>query len=337
MTTAAAPTWIDARRPAGRVRRLSWVTWRQQRLAYLTTAVLFGAISVLLVVQGLQMRNYSSRLGLATCGDPGSAACAQPLGIFEARYDTWAQYLPRLVLFIPALLGVFVAAPLVGRELENGTFRFAWTQGRTRTEWIVAKLVLVAVPITAAAVIFSALFSWWFEPFQPMMGRMSGGQAYEVSGLVFGARTLFALVLGALVGALLRRVVVAMAVTGALWVATSWVDIIYLRPLIRTPMAVPADSSLITRGGWTISEWLRSPQGVHIGIKSSAVADLYRQSHTDARASFEQWLANHGYVHWVSYQPDSRFWSFQLVEASVYVVVSVALGLSTVWWVRHRA
>lgn len=337
MTTTTASTRVDPHRPADRIRRLSWVTWRQQRLAYVTTSALFASLAVLLVRQGEQMRSYSSRLGLDKCGNLESAACAQPLTIFEARYDTWAQYLPRLLLFIPALLGMFVAAPLVGRELESGTFRFAWTQGRTRTEWIVAKLVLIAVPMTAAAVALSALFSWWFQPFEPIMGRMAGGQAYEVSGLVFGARTLFALLLGALVGVVLRRVVVSMAVTGALWVATSWVDIVYLRPLIRTPIAVRADSSLITQGGWTISEWLQTPRGVHIGIKGSAVADLYRQSRADGTSSFEHWLTSHGYVHWVSYQPDSRFWSFQLPEALVYLAVSIALGLSTVWWVRRRA
>ncbi len=337
MTTAAIPTGMHTAGVAGRIRRLSWVTWRQQRLAYLATASLFGGLALLLLLQGWQMRDYSGRLGLNVCGHLDSPACAQPLGIFEARYDTWAQYVPRLVLFIPALLGVFVAAPLVGRELENGTFRFAWTQGRTRTEWIVAKLGLIAVPLTGAAVLFSAVFTWWFAPFDPVMGRMSGGQAYEVSGVVFGARTLFALMLGALLGALVRRVVVAMALTGALWVATSWLDIVYLRPLIRTPVAVPADSSLVTRGGWTISEWLRSPQGAHIGIKSSAVADLYRQSRAEGSASFGRWLSGHGYVHWVAYQPDSRFWSFQVTEASGYAVLSIALGLGTVWWVRHRA
>jgi hypothetical protein len=232
---------------------------------------------------------------------------------------------------------MFVAAPLVGRELETGTFRFAWTQGRTRAEWIVTKLVLVAVPITVVALAFSALFTWWFTPFEAAMGRMSGGQAYEVSGVVFAARTLFALMLGALAGALLRRVVVAIAATGALWVATSWVDIVYLRPLIRAPVTVPADSSLITRGGWTISEWLQTPQGVHVGIKSGAVADLYRQSRTVGSSSFTQWLTSHGYVRWVSYQPEPRFWSFQLTEASAYLLISLGLGAATVWWVHRRA
>ena len=32
-------------------------------------------------------------------------------------------------MLLPGLLGVFVGAPVVARELESGTYRFAWTQG----------------------------------------------------------------------------------------------------------------------------------------------------------------------------------------------------------------
>jgi ABC-2 family transporter protein len=322
--------------------RIGWVTWRQQRLAYLATALSFVAVGVLLLVQGVQMRHYATSLGLHSCGALDGDGCVQPLALFRQRYETWAQYLPRFVLFIPAILGVFVAAPLVSREMETGTFRFAWTQGRSRTEWIVAKLVLVGVPITAVALLFSAVFSWWFEPFEPIMGRLSGGQAYEVVGVVFAARSLFALMLGALIGVLLRRMVPAMAVTGALWVATSWADIVYLRPLIAAPVSAPADSSLITRGGWVISEWLRTPNGAHISNKSSTVAALYRQARADkangdTAASFGDWLTRHGYTDWVSYQPENRFWHFQLVDTAGYLVAAALLAAATVWCVRRRA
>ena len=56
-----------------------------------------------------------------------------------------ADHLPHLVMLLPGLIGVFVGAPLVARELESGTFRFAWTLARSRVQWIVTKLVLLAV------------------------------------------------------------------------------------------------------------------------------------------------------------------------------------------------
>jgi ABC-type transport system involved in multi-copper enzyme maturation permease subunit len=35
-------------------------------------------------------------------------------------------------MFVPAVIGVFVGAPLIAHELESGTFRLAWTHGRSR-------------------------------------------------------------------------------------------------------------------------------------------------------------------------------------------------------------
>ena len=66
---------------------------------------------------------------------------------------------------VPALIGAFVGAPVLARELETGTFRYAWTQGFGRWRWTLAKLVLLAVVVTAAAGAFSVLFSWYYQPF----------------------------------------------------------------------------------------------------------------------------------------------------------------------------
>jgi hypothetical protein len=49
---------------------------------------------------------------------------------------------------------------MLARELETGTFRYAWTQGFGRWRWTIAKLVSLAVVAAAAAELFSLLFSW---------------------------------------------------------------------------------------------------------------------------------------------------------------------------------
>ncbi|MCU1395500.1 MAG: hypothetical protein JWM34_3928 [Ilumatobacteraceae bacterium] len=301
---------------------------------------MFGGLAVWLLVSGFAMRHEYAHLGLDACPDLSRPACAVPLSIFRARYDAWAQFLPRFVMFLPGLVGVFVGGPLIARELETGTFRFAWTQGCTRTEWLTAKLVLVLAPLTAAALALSALFTWWFQPFEPLMGRMSSGQAYEVSGTVFAARTLLALGIGILVGTLLRRVVLTIVVAGAIWFAIVWVSVIYIRPSIETPVKVPADSTIITRDGWTTSEWLQAPNGAHIGIKSEQVANLYRQAQAEGVSTdkaFENYLTRHGYVHWASFQPASRFWHFQLIETAGYLVLVIVLITSAMWCVRRSA
>ena len=70
-----------------------------------------------------------------------------------------------LLQVVPALIGAFVGAPVLAREFETGTFRYAWTQGFGRWRWTLAKLVPLAVVVTAAAGAFSVLFSWYYQPY----------------------------------------------------------------------------------------------------------------------------------------------------------------------------
>ena len=48
-------------------------------------------------------------------------------------------------------------------------------------------------------------------------------------------------------------------------------------------------------------------------------------------------LTQHGYTQWTRYQPASRFWSFQLIEAGWLLTLSLLLIGATVWLVHRRA
>lgn len=47
-------------------------------------------------------------------------------------------------------------------------------------------------------------------------------------------------------------------------------------------------------------------------------------------------LAPHGVVGWVEYQPGSRFWTFQGIEAAIFVALAALLVGLTVYWVTRR-
>ena len=72
---------------------------------------------------------------------------------------------------LPPLVGAFLGAPIVARELESGTFRFAWTQGFGRWRWTLAKLVALAVAVVAVAGAISVLFSWYYQPYFPAVNQ----------------------------------------------------------------------------------------------------------------------------------------------------------------------
>jgi hypothetical protein len=370
----SATTLEAVSRPAGRrvLRGLPWVTWRQHRVAVGAALLVLGAFGAFLVVNGLAMHHAFQQLGLASCGDLFTSACQVQLQLFQQHYQGAADSLPQFLLLLPGLLGAFVGGPLVAREMESGTYRFAWTQGRSRVRWIVAKLAILAIVLTALALAFSVLFTWWYGPWLTITGRMNPSQAYEVSGLVFAARTLFAFMLGALVGTLIRRTVPAVAATVAAWLAVVVPSMIWLRHLIekpvtllasgagRTPIAIEFSNansiSLGTdppHGAWEIARWAQDATGHH--LSSSEIFALLQRANFNlgpppggpaqagpARgpapdiSSFTTWLSQHGYRLGVSYQPANRFWHFQGVEAAAYVLLALLCGAATIWWVRRR-
>lgn len=333
------------RPPAAALRGLTWVTWRQHRLGIGGVAAVFGALGLFLVISGLAVHHSFTNLGLNSCGTLDSARCQTQLTAFEHHYQPLADHLPQLLTFLPALIGVFIGAPLVARELESGTFRFAWSQSRTRTQWIVTKLALLGLVLTALALAFSALFTWWYAPFDAVSGRMAPWGGYEVSGLVFAARTVFAFTLGAMLGLLTRRTVPAMAATGACWTATVWSSVTYLRPLIRQPVttigrqgkgSVPG-SGAIPANADIVNQWVQDATGQHVSFDQLEYQAITANHGTPPTPDqLDAYLTQHHYSQWISYRPDNWFWHFQSVETAGYAILAVLLAAATVLTVRRR-
>jgi hypothetical protein len=341
--TALSPRGSPARlRP---MRGLAWVTWRQHRLALAGVLAVLGGLGLFMLVNGLAMHHAYTSLGLDTCGKLDGPSCQSQLSAFQQDYARLADQLPHYLMILPGLIGVFVGAPLVARELESGTFRFAWTLARSRVQWIVTKLVLIAVVLTAFALAFSALFTWWYGPFDAITGRMTSSGAYEISGLVFAARTLFGFTLGALLGLLIRRTVPAMAATAAAWAAVVVPSMVWLRPLIQRPITTighPAKgtiaSSHVPFNANLVSHWFQDAAGQHLSFDQVYARVLAANGRTiPTPDQYDAYLAQHHYTQWASYQPNTWFWHFQTVEASGYTILAVLLAVATVLLLRRRA
>src|SRR5580692_12252253 len=156
-------------------RRMAGVIWRQHRYALLGVVALLGALALYLGVAGTSMHHaYATALA---CRPASSYTCQNQVVDFNTAYAPTAQLVGVLLMAVPMLIGAFVGAPVLARELETGTFRYAWTQGFGRQRWTLAKLAALAVVLAAATGAFSVLLSWCYQPY-----LASGNQSLGLYG-----------------------------------------------------------------------------------------------------------------------------------------------------------
>jgi hypothetical protein len=253
-----------------------------------------------------------------------------------------------LLQALPALVGAFVGAPLLAREMETGTFRYAWTQGIGRLRWALAKLVLLAIAVTVASGLFSLVTTWYYQPYfaasNPVPQPPLAPTLFDLRGIAFPAWTLAAFAIGALAGMLIRRVVPAIAATlavytGLVFAAGGFLRAHYLTPVLTSSLNVPGTA-------WIVSQWwtvTRSGQFAWAGRPPMSVLGNITCPNSGppngkpTMVSIEQCVVQHGYTQWTSYQPATRFWPFQWIEGGWLLVLSVLLIAVTVWLVRRRA
>jgi ABC-type transport system involved in multi-copper enzyme maturation permease subunit len=346
LTVPARPGEGDATERPVPWRRMAGVTWRQHRFALLCVAVLLGVLAVYLWRAGLQVHHAYSAAATA-CRAASSPACASLSTALEGLDRVLANGF--ILQPIPVLIGAFVGAPVLARELETGTYRYAWTQGFGRRRWAIAKLVPLAVVVTLAAWLFSLLLSWFYQPFLDAGNQDLGlvgmnpffPGLFDLHGTTFAAWTLTAFAIGALAGMLIRRVVPAIAATIAAYAALAfaaggWLRPHYLAPLLTTSPNVPANA-------WLMSQWYTQHGRFAESFPPINLMNQYCQTLPASKAAkpswatFAQCLDQHGVTQWTSYQPATRFWPFQWIESGWLLALSALLIAATVWLVRRRA
>lgn len=314
----------DASRRPVPWRRMAWVTWRQHRLTLAGLVAVLGAVSLYLLFIGQQARSFSGIAG-------------HSLTLTAALFQV-----------IPALIGAFVGAPVLAKELESGTFRYTWTQGFGRARWTVATLAPLAVAVAVLAGAVGFVFSWCYEP---LIGGRYGasplaGNTFDLHEVAFAAWTLTAFSIGVLAGILIRRVVPAMFATLVAWSGLAVVTGVFLRPHYEAPLVTSkpnlpstdwAMSQWWTRGGKPVSTSTIDEVLQRAGATVNGGAVTQSPGSALGNMSPNQYLLHHGFTQFLSYQPASRFWPFQWIEGGWLLALSVLLMGTAVWVVHRRA
>ncbi|SRR5579875_85445 len=310
-------------------RRMAWVTWRQHRAALAGVAVFLGGLAIYLWITGLQIHHSYA----TACHPASSLTCTMN---FTGRYGITANVVRSFLQSVPALIGAFAGAPVLARELETGTFRFAWTQGIGRYRWTLGKLVPLAVTLAAAAWAFSELFSWYLRPFTAAGYAIPFSTLdFDLRGVAFPAWTLASFALGTLAGVLIRRAVPAIAAALAAYTGLALATALFLRQRYMTPLLTSKPG--LPGSAWIVSQWYTKNGKFAFPAQASQMVSAASRLCHGRIVDVPQCLARHGYLQWDSYQPGSRFWPFQWIEGGWLLALSVLLIAATMWLVRRRA
>jgi hypothetical protein len=346
-----------------------WLAWRQFRTQAAVVVGLLVAIAIVLAVTGPHLVHVFDTT-VASCA--AHADCGTVTNAFT-RSDEVLQKLALLLLFVPALIGIFWGAPLVARELETGTHRLAWTQSVTRMRWLGIKVGLLGLATVAVAGLLSLMVTWWSSPLDRANMNLYG--SFDQRGLVPIGYAAVAFALGVTAGVIIRRTLPAMAVTLAVFVAirvvvTQWVRPHLVAPLHRSVALNPTSMGYGSLNGGPFMLQANPPNIANAWIYSNPIVDRSGAvltpgfvaracpqlrgpvgavptggSHAaavpapaDTQAALNECVAKVGatFHEVVTYEPASHYWALQGWETAICLALALALAAISFWWVRHR-
>lgn len=195
---------------------IAWrLVWRQQRWEL---AILIGGAMVLaLAMAFVAWQMVATREGLEACigGSPLSPACRSLVD----WGNVWTALEPIMVgvaTVAPFLVGLFLGAPVLAREVERRTAPMAWSLAPSRRRWLAGRVV----PLALVVVVVLLLVGWASDGLQA--AAMPGGRGflgYGSRGPLIAARGLAIFGIGVAVGLATGRVLPAILVTGFIAVA----------------------------------------------------------------------------------------------------------------------
>jgi hypothetical protein len=345
------------------------LAWRQFRLAAVVAAVGLAALAAIVLLTHPHVADvYRQTIG--SCRGTAEA-CDSAASTFLRTDESLRGWLGVLVVALPGLIGAFWGAPLVAREVEAGTFRLAWTQSVTRTRWLAAQLLVGGTAAVAVAGLTSWMVTWWSHLHD--LVEADRFRLFDQRSVAPVGYALAAFLLGVAAGAVLRKVLPAMATTMVAIVGLRFAVTEWIRPNVAstTRLAVALDRapigfgirdggdapSLLADPPRMPNAWIRSVEvvdrsGHHLAPATVARAcpqlDMFDgpprggpvvkgpapQGAVDALHSCITKLGAR-YHEVVTYFPARRYWSFQWIELGVYVGVAALLVGVCVWAVRR--
>ncbi|HEY8921066.1 MAG TPA: hypothetical protein VIN32_00370 [Candidatus Limnocylindria bacterium] len=199
--------------------RLAFKMQRLELLIFLAVVVLLVAAS-LLIARGTSEARAAFDACYQSAGSDANCSTSPSLNDFSL----WGGFATLGAFLTPFALGLFLGVPVVAREVEGRTAPIAWTLSRSRSRWLIQRVLPLAVVVilVSAAVGIGSEFVTRTNPYADYASN-PGFADYTSRGVLLPVRAVVVLVLGVAVGAMVPRQLPALllgaGVTVALFVA----------------------------------------------------------------------------------------------------------------------
>lgn len=235
-------------------------------------SVALGAFALILVL--------AARLdGLAS---DGACIAQMTTGVMPARCELIANefndiaygkagFVSAIVIAVPFLAALLVGVAVVGRELERGTTRLAWSLTPSRLRWLGHRLL----PVLAFVAVVGLISGVATDRLVGAIHRVDAGTSFSEFGFhgpVLAARAVWVFGVALVVGAVLGRALPALIVAGVIAVVGITGGINVHDRILRNE-AVPIESP--QPGDWFMDERFRLPDGTVIGWDQVEQYDPY--------------------------------------------------------------
>lgn len=324
-----------------------WLTWRQFRGQALIALVALGLIAASLIILGLAIRD-SYDANVVRCEAVNGCSIPEAREELKRQFGTMLQLSAALVIAVPALIGTFWGAPLITRELESGTSRLVWNQSVTRTRWLALKAGLIALASVVVTAALSLMLTWAAGPYDTLLDNRFGALTFAARNVAPLGYAVFALMLGTIVGLIVRRMLPAMALTLIVFTTIQALVPAVIRPHLQTPVSdtvrfSPAavaehDARVNLRGtahvdGYTIpGAWVLSSSADLLDATGAPVSEAQLQDCiTGNEAEDMACVSEHDLHFTVSYQPADRYWVFQWLEFAAFLALAALLAGFAFW------
>ncbi len=269
------------------------------------------------------------------CADGDITPCGGP--VYQPSYARTSTEVflgdgGTVLLLLAGLIGVFVAGPLIARELESGTFRLAWAQSVSPAHWLAARLAVPAALTVVGLTVLIAVYRWglWAlrgYPYSQLPHWYDAG-IFPGTGPALLGFTLLAVAVGALCAVLVRRTLLSMSLT-ALVLGTVALGLgqrrYVLWPTVFRQSAGPVD---LSPGDWVVDMGRLTASGRKLYWQDCYDADPLRD--IDACMRERGAVASFAEVH-----PASHYWPLQLVETGILLALA-ALAVFAAFQILRR-